>query len=133
MNQAVIHVDVLYFEHCHKSLFPPLLFAEISLRSTSGFAQDFLLRCPSASRRPKFSTHRYSQMPETSFMSCSMSMTVTPNLSRIDLDVLHQLLRLVRVHAGGRLVEQQQRRVRCQRADDLQTALRAVRNRPCCL
>ena len=41
-------------------------------------------------------------------------------------DILHELLRFRGVHAGGRLVEQQQRRVRCQSADDLQTALRAV-------
>ena len=44
-------------------------------------------------------------------------------------DVLHEFLRFGGVHAGGGLVEQQQRRVRCQSADDLQTALRAVGQR----
>jgi hypothetical protein len=37
-----------------------------------------------------------------------------------------ELVGLLRVHAGGRLVEQQQRRVRRQRAGDLDAALVAV-------
>ena len=42
-------------------------------------------------------------------------------------DVFHQLFGLVRVHARRRFVQQQQRRVGRQRADDFQSALRAVR------
>ena len=41
-------------------------------------------------------------------------------------DVLHQLLRLVRVHARRRFIQQQQRRIGGQCADDFQAALRAV-------
>ena len=44
-------------------------------------------------------------------------------------DVGHQLRRFRRIHAGGRLVEQQELRPRRQRADDLQPPLRAVGER----
>ena len=44
-------------------------------------------------------------------------------------DVRHELGSLGRVHAGGRLVEQQQLGVRGKRADDLQTTLGAIRQR----
>lgn len=44
-------------------------------------------------------------------------------------DVLHELGGLGRVHAGGRLVEQQQLGVGGKRTDDLQTTLSAVRQR----
>ena len=44
-------------------------------------------------------------------------------------DVLHQFCGFRRVHAGCRLVEQQQTGVRRQCANDLQAALRTVRQR----
>lgn len=44
-------------------------------------------------------------------------------------DIRHELRGLGRVHAGGRLVEQQQLRVGSKRADDLQTTLGAIRQR----
>ena len=45
-------------------------------------------------------------------------------------DILHELGSLGGVHAGGGLVEQQQARVRGERAHDLQAALGTVREAP---
>ena len=39
---------------------------------------------------------------------------------------LHEFFRLIGVHAGGRFIQQQQFRVRCQSAGNLQLALLAV-------
>ncbi len=44
-------------------------------------------------------------------------------------DVVHELTRLRGVHAGSRLVKQQQARIRRQCADDLESSLRAIRKR----
>ena len=52
----------------------------------------------------------------------------TKGVANLD-DVLHEFRSLGRVHAGGRLVEQQQFGVGGKRADDLQTTLSAVRQR----
>ena len=46
-------------------------------------------------------------------------------------DILHKLARFGRVHAGGRLIQQQQARIRRQCADDLQPALCAIRQAAC--
>src|SRR6185369_6423126 len=43
------------------------------------------------------------------------------------LDQVHQIFLLRRIHAGGRLIEQQQLRTRRERAHDLESTLRAVR------
>ena len=59
-------------------------------------------------------------------MSCSISRIESPRSVAQLLHQLAQLLGLLRVHARGRLVEQQQLRVRRQRARDLEPALVAV-------
>ena len=82
---------------------------------------------PSAIFSPWSRTVTRSLMPMTTRMSCSISRTVRPR-SRRSLPIrLVSCGRLARVHAGGRLVEQEQRRVRAERAGDLEPALVAVR------
>ena len=79
---------------------------------------------PSAIFWPKLSTAMRSVTAITSSMWCSISSTVTP-LSRTLTDALVELLDLLRVHAGGRLVEQQQLGLGGERAGKLEAALLA--------
>ena len=72
-------------------------------------------------------TWMVSQMPITTFMLCSTSRIVSFELVAQPADQAHQLERLLRIHAGRRLVEQQQLRLGRQRARDLEPALAAVR------
>ena len=58
-------------------------------------------------------------------MSCSMTTTARPLVADLE-DQLLGLPGLLRVHAGGRLVEQEQLRVGGQRPGDLQPPLVAV-------
>ena len=67
---------------------------------------------PSAIFSPWSSTVMWSETFMTTFMSCSISRTEMPCSARSVLHQLAQLLGLLRVHAGGRLVEQQQLRAR---------------------
>ena len=82
---------------------------------------------PSAIFSPWSSTVTRSLMPITTFMSCSMSRTVRPSSVAQLADEVGQLAGLLGVHAGGRLVEQQQLRLGGQGAGDLEAALVAVR------
>ena len=61
----------------------------------------------------------------TSRMSCSTRMMVTPR-SRMRVMTLVELLGLARVHAGRRLVEQQEPRPRGERARQFELALFAI-------
>ena len=82
-----------------------------SLRTSAGM--------PSASLVPKSITTRRSVRPITNSMSCSTSRMVMPS-SRKRAQQVGQRLLLVEAQAGGRLVEQQQRRVGGERAGDLE-------------
>ena len=81
---------------------------------------------PSAIFSPWSSTVTWSDTPMTTFMSCSMSRIGQPALGAQRLHQAAQLIGLLRVHAGRRLVEQEQLRVGGQRAGDLQPPLVAV-------
>ena len=81
---------------------------------------------PSAIFSPWSSTVMCSETPMTTFMSCSMSRIARPRSSRRRRMKSRQRRGLLRVHARGRLVEQQQLRVGGQRAGDLDPALVAV-------
>ena len=76
---------------------------------------------PSAIFSPWSSTITVSASWVTTSSLCSISRMVSPVACRL-LDLLGQLQRLGRVHAGGRLVEQQDARARGQRAGDLDPA-----------
>ena len=82
---------------------------------------------PSAMRRPKSSTVTRSAMPMTSPMSCSTSRTGICRSSRMSRMRCGHDGGLVRVHAGRRLVEQQQVRLDAQGPGDLHPLLVAVR------
>ena len=62
----------------------------------------------------------------TTFMSCSISRMVRPKSSRRDAYLGHQVLLLLRVHAGGGFVEQEQFGLGGEGAGDFQAALLAV-------
>ena len=81
---------------------------------------------PSAIFSPWSSTVTRSEMPMTTLMSCSISRMVSPRSSRRRPHEPRQRAGLLRVHPGGRLVEQQQLGLGRQRARDLQPALIAV-------
>ena len=81
---------------------------------------------PSAMQRPKSSTVTRSARPMTKRMSCSTSTSEMPSASRSAHDRVGHALRLVGVHAGHRLVEQQQRRLGAQRAAELDALAVAV-------
>ena len=66
---------------------------------------------PSAIFSPRSSTVMRSETPMTTLMSCSMSSTVSPRSSRTLLHERREAAALLRVHAGRRLVEQQQLRL----------------------
>ena len=68
-----------------------------------------------------------SETPITTRMSCSIISTVSSALVAQLLDERGEVRGLLRVHAGGRLVEQQQLRLGGERARDLEPALVAVR------
>jgi hypothetical protein len=74
---------------------------------------------PSAIFSPWSSTVTRSLMPMTTRMSCSISRIGQPEVLR-SADQRGQLLRLARVHAGRRLVEQQQRPGSIRGAGDLE-------------
>ena len=69
-----------------------------------------------------------SETPITILMSCSTSSTVMPS-ARISVEQLHEACGLDRVHAGHRLVEQQELRPRRQRHRHLQQPQLAVGQR----
>ena len=81
---------------------------------------------PSAIFSPWSSTVMCSETPMTTFMSCSISTIVIAALVAQLAHERGQLVGLLRVHAGRRLVEQQELRVRRQRAGDLDPPLVAV-------
>ena len=81
---------------------------------------------PSAIFSPRSSTVMRSETRMTTLMSCSMSRIETLLLVPHPVHELGEHGRLARVHAGGRLVEQQHRRPQGQRPGDLQPALVAV-------
>ena len=62
----------------------------------------------------------------TTRMSCSISSTVSPCSSRSFSTKRGEVRRLLRVHPGGRLVEEEELRLRRERARDLEPALVAV-------
>ena len=70
-----------------------------------------------------------SQTAETSGMSCSTSKTPIPR-SASAANQRAQRLRLARIHPRRRLVEQDDLRLRSERARDLEPPLLAVRKRP---
>ena len=82
---------------------------------------------PSAIFSPWSRTVTRSLMPMTTFMSCSMSRIVKPEVVAQLGDEGHEILRLLGVHACGRLVEQEEHRVRGECPRDLEPALVAVR------
>ena len=81
---------------------------------------------PSAIFSPWSSTVTRSETPITTFMSCSISRIVSFSSSRSWRMNSVSRCGLLRVHAGGRLVEQQQLRVGRQRPRDLHPPLVAV-------
>ena len=81
---------------------------------------------PRRSSRRGRAPSRARRRPCTTFMSCSISSTVRPRSSRILRTNAVNAARLLRVHAGGRLVEQQQLRLGRERPGDLEPALVAV-------
>ena len=82
--------------------------------------------CRAAMRTPASSTTTWSEMPITTDMSCSTSTTAMPAVG--DAAQQARELRLVFARQSGRwLVEQQHRRLRRQRARDLDQALVDVR------
>ena len=85
---------------------------------------------PSAIFSPYSSTVQRSETPITTFMSCSIRSTVRPLSSRTRRTNAVKSRRLLRVHPGGGLVEQQQLRVGGERPRDLEPALVAVGERP---
>ena len=68
---------------------------------------------PSAIFSPWSSTVTRSEMPMTTFMSCSIRRIVSPRSSRSRCTKRVNSARLLRVHARGRLVEQQELRLAC--------------------
>ena len=80
---------------------------------------------PSAILVPKLSTVTRSEMPMTSLMSCSTRTMVMPR-SRMRVMISSSSLGLARVHAGRRLVQQQELRARRERARHLELALLAI-------
>ena len=102
LNRPVVGDDLVEPKHARRGV-------RDRLRSPPG-------RCalsskpPSAILTPWSSATTRSQMPRTSLMSCSISRIGDAALTDAP-DVAHQLARLGRVHAGGRLVEQQQPRL----------------------
>ena len=79
---------------------------------------------PVAMTRPSTSTEMRSARRNTASMSCSTSSTVT--LRADARDQRDHALRFLRPHAGHRLVEQHQLRLRGEREADLERALLAV-------
>ena len=75
---------------------------------------------------PWSSTVICSQISITRPMSCSISRIATPNSIANLADRLGQLAFLLRIQAGGRLIEQQHLRLGRQCANDFQMALVAV-------
>jgi hypothetical protein len=67
-----------------------------------------------------------SEMFMTTFMSCSMSRIEMPSSSRSRLKRLHRVLGLGRVHARGRLVQEEEPGLGGEGAGDLHPALGAV-------
>ena len=70
--------------------------------------------------RPSSMTMTRSLIDMTTSMSCSMTQTVTPRSAREHADVLEELLRQHRRHAGHRLVEQDHARLDHQRPAELE-------------
>ena len=93
---------------------------------TFGSCAHLLAACRAAMVSPWSSTVMCSQMPITSFMSCSMSRMPSENCVAQLADQHHQVRLLPGVHPRRGLVEQQHLGPRAQRAGDLQPALLAV-------
>ena len=83
-------------------------------------------RVPSAILTPWSSTLTRSEMPITTRIECSISRMVTPRSSRTRRTKSIMSRAFARIHAGHRLVEQQQPRPGGERPADLQPALLAI-------
>ena len=68
----------------------------------------------------------FSHIPMTTFMLCSTKQDRELETVADRTDQMHQLERLLRIHAGSRLIQQKHLGVGCQSPHDFQATLSAV-------